>query len=323
MADSLSIEARFTRVHAAIITASEQAGRAHNEVTLLAVSKKQSVVSIRELYAAGQVDFGENYVQEAVTKIEALRDLDIRWHYIGQIQRNKTRTIAEHFAWVQSVDRLLIAKRLSDERPDSLPPLNLCLQVNMQGEAQKAGVAPEEVARWLQEDVLQFTDIQRDSLKRQLYRYKAALPAHELLKATEEPLWIKTAIDKMRRGINELEELEKMYLLQQRRINIDAQTEDKINKLFKGTNKEIELATTLLEKMIKLKIELGILDSQPSRIQFDGIMGTVPVELDREGATESETDSMRLRLGLLSAKLVKAMSDFNPEKESDKENITH
>jgi len=144
MADSLSIEARFTRVHAAIITASEQAGRAHNEVTLLAVSKKQSVVSIRELYAAGQVDFGENYVQEAVTKIEALRDLDIRWHYIGQIQRNKTRTIAEHFAWVQSVDRLLIAKRLSDERPDSLPPLNLCLQVNMQGEAQKAGVAPED-----------------------------------------------------------------------------------------------------------------------------------------------------------------------------------
>jgi hypothetical protein len=187
----------------------------------------------------------------------------------------------------------------------------------------KAGVAPEEVARWLQEDVLQYTDIQRDSLKRQLYRYKAALPAHELLKATEEPLWIKTAIDKMRRGINELEELEKMYLLQQRRINIDAQTEDKINKLFKGTNKEIELATSLLEKMIKLKIELGILDSQPSRIQFDGIMGTVPVELGQEGATESEADSMRLRLGLLSAKLVKSLSDFNPEKAAEKEDITH
>lgn len=183
----------------------------------------------------------------------------------------------------------------------------------------KSGIAPEEVARWLQEDVLQFTDIQRESLKRQLYRYKAALPAHELLKATEEPLWIKTAIDKMRRGVNELEELEKMYLLQQRRINIDAQTEDKINKLFKGTNKEIELATNLLEKMIKLKIELGIIDSQPSKIQFDGIMGTVPIELNQEGATASEADSMRMRLGMISAKLVKAMSELNPDqKEEDR-----
>lgn len=126
----------------------EQAATAANRagsVRLLAVSKTFPAAAVREAYAAGQTAFGENYLQEALDKIEALRDLPLEWHFIGPIQSNKTRPIAEHFAWVHSVDRLKIAERLSDQRPSGLPPLNVCLQVNVSGEASKSGVAPEEV----------------------------------------------------------------------------------------------------------------------------------------------------------------------------------
>ena len=114
-------------------------------VGLLAVSKTQPAAAIREAAAAGIRDFGENYLQEALDKQAELDDLPLTWHFIGPIQSNKTKAIAEHFGWVHSVDRLKIAQRLSDQRPAALPPLNICLQVNVSGEASKSGCAPQEV----------------------------------------------------------------------------------------------------------------------------------------------------------------------------------
>jgi hypothetical protein len=111
-------------------------------VTLLAVSKTFPESAIREAYAAGQHCFGESYLQEALQKLEALRDLAIEWHFIGPIQSNKTRPIAEHFHWVHSVDRLKIAERLSAARPADQSPLNVCVQVNVSGEASKSGIEP-------------------------------------------------------------------------------------------------------------------------------------------------------------------------------------
>lgn len=112
---------------------------------LLAVSKTRSADEIRNVWQAGCRDFAENYLQEALPKQDALRDLDITWHFIGPLQSNKTRPVAQHFDWVHSVDRLKLAQRLSDQRPPDLPPLNLCIQVNIDDEASKSGVAPAEV----------------------------------------------------------------------------------------------------------------------------------------------------------------------------------
>jgi hypothetical protein len=116
-------------------------------VHLLAVSKTQPAEAVRAAFDAGQRAFGENYVQEALAKIAALADLraQLQWHLIGPLQSNKTRVVAEAFDWVQSVDRLKIAQRLSEQRPPGLPPLNICLQVNISGEASKSGVLPAEL----------------------------------------------------------------------------------------------------------------------------------------------------------------------------------
>lgn len=116
-------------------------------VTLLAVSKTFGADAVRQAHAAGLRRFGENYVQEALDKIAALADLrdGLEWHLIGPLQSNKTRPVAERFDWVHSVDRLKIAQRLSDQRPDGLPPLQVCLQVNISGEASKSGLSPAEV----------------------------------------------------------------------------------------------------------------------------------------------------------------------------------
>lgn len=131
----------------AIAQAAKTAHRDAAEVSLLAVSKTFPAAAVREAYRAGQTAFGENYVQEALEKIHALRDLPLEWHFIGPMQSNKTRAIAETFAWVHSVDRLRIAERLSAQRPPHMPPLNVCLQVNVSGEATKSGVAPEAAAQ--------------------------------------------------------------------------------------------------------------------------------------------------------------------------------
>lgn len=113
---------------------------------LVAVSKTRPASAIREAWAAGVRDIGENYLQEALEKMDQLEDLPLTWHFIGPIQSNKTRSLAERFDWVHSVDRLKIAQRLSDQRSPSLPPLNICLQVNISGESSKSGVAPEALA---------------------------------------------------------------------------------------------------------------------------------------------------------------------------------
>ncbi len=114
-------------------------------VQLVAVSKAQPASAIREAYAAGQAVFGENYLQEALDKQSQLTDLNIEWHFIGPIQSNKTQPISQHFAWVHSVDRLKIAQRLNDARPADLPPLQVCIQVNVSNEESKSGVAPEDL----------------------------------------------------------------------------------------------------------------------------------------------------------------------------------
>ena len=130
-----------SRIHAATLAAN----RAENSVRLLAVSKTKPAQDLREAYAAGLRDFGENYLQEALGKQLELADLPLIWHFIGPIQSNKTRAIAEHFDWVHSVDRLKIAQRLSEQRPADLPPLNICIQVNVSGEASKSGCTPADL----------------------------------------------------------------------------------------------------------------------------------------------------------------------------------
>ena len=130
----------------------EDAGRSPTSATLLAVSKTKPAEMLREAWQHGQREFGENSLQEALDKQAALEDLDgIVWHFIGPLQSNKTRAVAEQFAWVHSVDRLKIAKRLSEQRPVALPPLNVCLQVNISREATKSGVLPEGTLALAQE----------------------------------------------------------------------------------------------------------------------------------------------------------------------------
>jgi pyridoxal phosphate enzyme (YggS family) len=138
---------KLSQVNARIASACAAAGRDVQSVTLLAVSKTFDAAAIAEAHAAGQRRFGENYVQEAVAKIDALADLRPRpeWHLIGPLQTNKTRLVAERFDWVQSVERLRIAERLSAQRPEAMAPLSVCLQVNISGEATKSGIAPAEV----------------------------------------------------------------------------------------------------------------------------------------------------------------------------------
>jgi pyridoxal phosphate enzyme (YggS family) len=145
-----SLKESRNQVLGQIEAACERAGREAKTVQLLAVSKTHPSEALREMYATGQREFGENYLQEALEKIEALADLEIEWHFIGHVQRNKTKHLAEKFAWVHGVDRLIIAERLSTQRLDSQPPLNICLQVNIDGQDSKDGCQPEEVAELVQ-----------------------------------------------------------------------------------------------------------------------------------------------------------------------------
>ena len=128
-----------------IRAAADAVQRDASSIHLLAVSKTKPAQAVREAYAAGMHEFGENYLQEALGKQAELTDLPLSWHFIGPIQSNKTRAIAENFAWVHSVDRLKIAQRLSEQRPADLPPLNICIQVNVSGEASKSGCTPADL----------------------------------------------------------------------------------------------------------------------------------------------------------------------------------
>lgn len=142
-----TIAERLNSAHERIDQALADAHRPSNSVQLLAVSKTKPVSDIQVAYEAGQRLFGENYVSEGVEKVQQLRDLtDIQWHMIGPLQSNKTRPVAEHFDWVQSVDREKIARRLNDQRPENMPPLNVCIQVNIDDENSKSGCHPDQVA---------------------------------------------------------------------------------------------------------------------------------------------------------------------------------
>ena len=140
-----TIAGNIAQVQARIRAAALAVQRDVTSIHLLAVSKTKPAAALREAYAAGIRDFGENYLQEARAKQVELADLPLCWHFIGPIQSNKTRDIAEHFAWVHSVDRLKIAQRLSEQRPAELPPLNICIQVNVSGEASKSGCTPADL----------------------------------------------------------------------------------------------------------------------------------------------------------------------------------
>ena len=141
-----TIEAKLHQVRSRVAHACATAGRPVRSVTLVAVSKTSPAAAVREAVVAGQRDFGESYVGEAIAKIAALDDLraQLRWHLIGPLQSNKTSEAATAFDWVHSLDRLKIAQRLSDQRPSQLPPIDVCLQINISGEASKSGVAPNE-----------------------------------------------------------------------------------------------------------------------------------------------------------------------------------
>jgi pyridoxal phosphate enzyme (YggS family) len=139
-----TIALKLQTVHDRITAACRAAGRLPAQVALLAVSKTFGADAVAAAHAAGQTAFGENYIQEAVQKITQLRHLPLQWHCIGPIQSNKTRLVAEHFDWVHTVDRLKVAQRLSEQRPAGLAPLQVCIQVNVDGGATKSGVLPAE-----------------------------------------------------------------------------------------------------------------------------------------------------------------------------------
>jgi hypothetical protein len=140
-----NIASNIKSIIARISSAAEASGRNADGITLLAVSKTQPASSIRQAVEAGLTSFGENYLQEALEKMDELRDLELDWHFIGPIQSNKTRAVASNFNWVHSVDREKIGRRLSDQRPAHMKPLNICLQVNLDDENTKSGITPDDL----------------------------------------------------------------------------------------------------------------------------------------------------------------------------------
>jgi pyridoxal phosphate enzyme (YggS family) len=140
-----NIENNLAHIHQQIELSAAQYGRDIRTISLLAVGKKKPASDLRIAYDCGQRQFGENFLQEAQAKMNQLADLDIVWHFIGAVQSNKTRALAESFDWVHCVDRLKIAQRLSEQRPQSMPALNVCIQVNIDHEASKAGIEPGEI----------------------------------------------------------------------------------------------------------------------------------------------------------------------------------
>jgi pyridoxal phosphate enzyme (YggS family) len=139
-----NIENNITAVQRRLQQAARDAGRSPEDILLLAVSKTRTSAQVRRAVDAGLQSFGENYLQEAIDKIDQLKDCNLDWHFIGPLQSNKTRQAAEHFHWVHSVDRMKIAQRLSDQRPDNMPPLNICLQINLDDEDSKSGYSPDQ-----------------------------------------------------------------------------------------------------------------------------------------------------------------------------------
>ena len=142
----IGVTENYRKIQDLLAKAAADAGRPRDHIRLLAVSKKKPVEAILAAAAAGQRDFGENFVQEGLEKMENCAREDLVWHFIGHLQSNKTRAVAQHFQWVHTIDRLKIARRLSEQRPPHAPDLNVCIEVNIDEEAQKAGIAPGETA---------------------------------------------------------------------------------------------------------------------------------------------------------------------------------
>ncbi len=140
-----TLKARLSQLHSRIRSIAHSCDRDPSDIMLLAVSKTRPVEDIREAVAAGQRAFGENYLQDALPKIHALQDLALEWHFIGRIQSNKTRDIAENFSWAHALDKFKHARRLNDQRPPDLPPLNACIQLNLTGEQSKGGIDAQEL----------------------------------------------------------------------------------------------------------------------------------------------------------------------------------
>ena len=140
----IGVTENFRKIQDLLAKATADAGRSGDHIRLLAVSKRKPVEAILQAAAAGQRDFGENFVQEACAKIAALDGYALEWHFIGRLQSNKTREVATHFSWVHSIDRLKIARRLSEQRPSTAPPLNVCIEVNISGESGKGGITMDE-----------------------------------------------------------------------------------------------------------------------------------------------------------------------------------
>ncbi len=142
----IRVTENFRKIQDLLAKAAVDAGRSPDEIRLLAVSKKKPPEAVLEAYAAGQRDFAENFVQEGLEKIAAVGRDDVIWHFVGHLQANKTRPVAQHFQWVHTIDRLKIARRLSSQRPDAAAPLQVCIEVNVDEEASKSGIAPAGVA---------------------------------------------------------------------------------------------------------------------------------------------------------------------------------
>ena len=141
------IATNIDKVLQRIRAAADISGRTPDKISLLAVSKRQSTSKVEAAFRKGLTHFGENYLQESLDKIQKLANLPIEWHFIGPVQSNKTRKLAENFDWVHTIDRLKTARRLNDQRPEHLPPLQICLQVNIDGDPNKTGISPEEAGQ--------------------------------------------------------------------------------------------------------------------------------------------------------------------------------
>ena len=152
---------RYQLLSQAITAAAKRSGRDPADLKLLVVSKRRSGEEIRQCAQLGQVAFGENYLQEALPKIEACKDLNLEWHFIGRLQRNKTADVAKNFYWVHTLDRMAVAQRLNDQRPESMQPLQVCIQINLDGAANKAGISPEQLPGLL----LQMSKLDRLTLR--------------------------------------------------------------------------------------------------------------------------------------------------------------
>jgi len=203
-----NITDNINQVSASLQQSAQQFNRSVDEIMLLAVSKGQNSQALRLAWQAGLKNFGENYLQEALEKITALDDIDPCWHFIGPIQSNKTQDIARHFSWVHSIERLKIARRLSQQRPDDLPPLNVCIQVNIDREASKSGVDPEhclELALAINElphlklRGLMVIPQQRDQLEAQRQPYRQAAELLDKLKKSSAAL---TSLDTLSMGMS-------------------------------------------------------------------------------------------------------------------------